>query len=95
MPFFRRISERKLQSQYINKITLVERTNKQLVLIPDNNAVMVVLNGQIILRHHELDDPDDFDSKAVCKMGHILFAPELDENSNKPLVWPVVYSQKA
>ena len=64
--------------------------------MPDNQAVMVILNGQIILRHHELDQPDNFEIKAVSKMGHILFAPELDENySNKPLVWPVVNSEKA
>ena len=63
--------------------------------MPENNAVMVVLNGQIILRHHELSHPDDFEIISIAKMGHILFAPELDENSNKPLVWPVVNSEKA
>ena len=73
----------------------MEREKGSLILIPDNNAVMVVLNGQIVLRHHELDQPDTFDIRSIAKMGHVLFAPELDDNSNKPLVWPVINSEKA
>ena len=73
----------------------MEREKGSLIVMPDNNAVMVVLNGQIVLRYHELNSPENFDIKAIGKMGHILFAPELDENSNKPLVWPVVNSEKA
>jgi len=57
---------------------------------------MVILNGQIVLRLHELDKPDDFEIRQIGKSGHILFAPELDKgNSNQPLVWPVINSHTA
>ena len=94
-PFFRRIAEEKINEKYIDKLEIVEKKKGELITIPDNGAVMVVLNGQIILRHHELDQPNDFEIRQVAKSGHILFAPELDGNSTQPLVWPVVFSTKA
>ena len=68
----------------------------ELVIIPPRDQVMVILNGKVILRQHDLDDPGNFTIMQVAKSGHILFAPELDHaKSNQPLVWPVVYSQSA
>ena len=89
-PFFRRIPEQRISDYYIDKIEIVEKKKGQLITIPDSGAIMVVLNGQIILRHHELDQPTDFEIKQVAKSGHILFNEELDRNSVQPLVWSVV-----
>lgn len=59
-PFFKRIGEEKLGSQYMKKIQIIERQRNELVIIPPNNQVMIVLNGQIVMREHELDKPGDF-----------------------------------
>jgi len=95
-PFFKRITERKMAEKYVGHITIVEKNKGDIVVIPPNHQVKVILNGQVVLRHHELDRPEDFEIRSVGKSGHILFAPELDcGNSNEPLVWSVVYSQKS
>lgn len=65
-----------------------------MIIIPPGNKVVIILNGQVVMREHELDTPADFEIKQIAKSGHILFAPELDNgNSNQPLIWPVVYSK--
>ena len=67
-----------------------------MITIPPNDKVVVILNGQIVMREHRLDSPEDFEVKFVGKSGHILFNKDLDDgNSNQPLIWPVVYSHSA
>ena len=67
-----------------------------MIIIPPNNQVVIILNGQVVMREHELDTPADFNIKQIAKSGHIIFVDELDQgNSNQPLIWPVVYSQTA
>ena len=93
-PFLQRLPLHKLENEYIHKIQVVEKKKKDLIIIPPNNQVVIILNGQVVMREHELDTPADFEIKQIAKSGHILFVPELDNaNSNQPLVWPVVYSQ--
>lgn len=95
-PFFKRVPLKRLEEFYIHKIRIESVNRFDLVSIPPANGVILVLNGQIILREHALDNPDDFDIKYIAKAGHVLFAPELDKGtSNLPLVWPVVYSERA
>ena len=95
-PFFRRLSETKMMNFYVNKIKILEYKKGDLVCIPPEKQVMVILNGKVVLREHELDNPGDFSIKSIAKSGHILFAPDLDNgNSNQPLVWPVIYSTQA
>ena len=95
-PFLRRIPQYKIETQYIHKMQIIEKKKNDLIIIPPHNQVVIILNGQIVMREHELDTPGDFSIKQVAKSGHIIFAPELDGgNSNQPLVWPVVYSHAA
>ena len=82
-PFLRRIPQQKIESEYIHKIKIIERKKKDLIIIPPNNQVVIILNGQVVMREHELDTPADFTIKQIAKSGHIIFVDELDEgNSN-------------
>ena len=97
MPFFKRIPKNKILRDYVPNMTFRKKEKDDLVIIPPGgNKIVIILNGQVVLREHELSTPGDFKIQQVAKCGHILFVPELDEgNSCQPLVWPVVYSQKA
>ena len=54
-----------------------------MITIPSNDKVVVILNGQVVMREHRLDSPEDFEVKIVGKSGHILFNKDLDDgNSN-------------
>ena len=50
-----------------------------MITIPSNDKVVVILNGQVVMREHRLDSPEDFEVKIVGKSGHILFNKELDD----------------
>ena len=82
-PFFQRIKEEVLCKKYIDKIEIIDKLERELITIPPNDKVVVILNGQVVMREHRLDTPEDFEVKFVGKSGHILFNKELDEgNSN-------------
>jgi len=50
-PFFRRISSQKIAA-IADKIKIVTKQKDELVIIPPHNQVMVILNGQIVMREH-------------------------------------------
>lgn len=65
-PFFCRIPSH-IVERVVEKIKIVTKQKDDLVIIPPNNQVMVVLNGQIVMREHELDKNGDFNLKQICK----------------------------
>jgi len=44
-PFFRRIPEQKINDKFIDKLTFVEKKKGELIVVPKDDAVMIVLNG--------------------------------------------------
>ena len=60
-PFFKRIKLASFEKKYMPGITFEEKKKGDLVMLPSDKHVYIVLNGKIVLREHKMEDPLDFD----------------------------------
>ena len=59
----KRIPHHKILSTYVHKIQVIEKEKDDLIIIPPKDQVAIILNGQVVMREHELDTPADFSIK--------------------------------
>ena len=95
LPLFRRLSASKLEKEYIPQMVFEEKTKDDIIVLPDDRTVYIVLNGKAVLREHKIGNPCNFELVQVVRQGQVLGDPDLDMGkSTLPFVWSVVYSQK-
>lgn len=58
-PFFKRLKVEDLEKHFA-QLKFEEKTKDDLVLIPSDESIYVILNGKVILREHSLDSPLDY-----------------------------------
>jgi len=97
LPFLKRVSLRKLVGKgYMQHLQRETYKNKEILLMPEDDSVYILINGKIILREHNTANPLQTTVKQVVKPGCILGVPYLDHGiSCCPFVWGVIGSVKA
>ena len=64
-----RLQEHTLKTKYLPHMTFEEKKKGDLVILPSDEQVYIVLNGKVVLREHKLNDPLDFKIVAIVKQG--------------------------
>jgi hypothetical protein len=96
LPFFCRIKAKVMvEKGYIKDMKIETFNERDVLLMPDDDSVYVVINGKVIMREHSTDDPIDTTMKQIAKSGSILGVDQLDTGvSNLPYIWGIVASTK-
>ena len=51
-PFLQRIRAENIEKDYIHKMQIIEKKYDDLIIIPPSNQVVIILNGQVVMREH-------------------------------------------
>ena len=60
LPLFKRLKADKLERDYIPKMTFEQKNKKEVLVLPNDKTVYIVLNGKVVLREHKMGNPCDF-----------------------------------
>ena len=50
-------------------MTIIEKKRGEQIVLPNNQTVQIVLNGKIVLREHNIENPSKFNIVQIVKHG--------------------------